>query len=82
MDFKIVESSPKAQQTKAAKAGTAIYPFDSLEVNQSFTVETANVNWKSLRICVYQHNARSKGTKEFIFLKHDDLGVCEVARIA
>ena len=82
MAFEIVESSPKAKQVTKSKNAAETYPFDQLEIGQSFTAKTDEINWKSLRICVYQRNARNKGAKEFAFIKHDDLGICEVARIA
>ena len=80
-NFEIVESSPIAKE--AAKKATApinkIYPFESLEVGQSFRCKTETINWKSLRVVCSQ---KSKNGKKFIFVKHDGLGVCEVARIA
>lgn len=82
MTFQIVASSPKAKEVSPKHKQNETYPFEQLEVGQSFTAKLDEVNWKSLRICVYQRNARSKGAKEFAFIKHDDLGVCEVARIA
>lgn len=82
MAFEIVQSSPKAKEVAKTKNGQETYPFDQLEVGQSFTAKLDEVNWKSLRICVYQRNSRSNGVKEFAFIKHDDLGICEVACIA
>lgn len=79
--FAIVESSPQTKGVKPKVHANVLYPFDSLEVGQSFTAKLDEVNWKSLRICVYKQNAKHKD-KEFKFIKHDDLGVAEVARIA
>lgn len=78
--FAIVESSPQAKGAAPKPKANVLYPFDSLEVGQSFTAKLDEVNWKSLRICVYKQNAKSD--KQFKFVKHDDLGVAEVARIA
>lgn len=79
--FNIVTSSPQALQSKGEPDKTA-YPFDSLAVGQSFTAQIKEVNWKSIRTSVYQRNSRSKDGRQFKFIKHDDLGVVEVARIA
>lgn len=78
--FAIVESSPQAKGVKPKVNANVLYPFDSLEIGQSFTAKLDEVNWKSLRICVYKQNAKAQ--KQFKFIKHDDLGVAEVARIA
>lgn len=83
MPVQIVESSPKAAEaaeSKKAKREEA-YPFEQLEVGQSFTVPLAECNWKSLRVITYQRNAKYKGEREFAFVKHDDLKLAEVARI-
>lgn len=84
MSIQIVESSPKAKAVADAKREkqAGAYPFEQLDVGQSFTVSLDDCNWKSLRTTVYQRNARYKGEREFAFIKHDDLNVCEVARIA
>jgi hypothetical protein len=79
MDIKITESSPKALANKKTHENE-LYPFESLQVGQSFTVPTEEISWKSLRICVYQRN--KKKLKRFAFVKHDDLGLCEVARLS
>lgn len=87
MSFNIVASSPQAvNETKAEKAKREeMYPFEKLEVGQSFTSPTDAVNWKSLRICVYQRNAREAQKvdgKKFKFINHAELNIVEVARIA
>lgn len=81
MAFEIVASSPKAQELakKANEPSNKIYPFESLEVGQSFTAKLAEINWKSLRVVCSQ---KSKNGKKYLFVKHDELGVCEVARTA
>lgn len=84
MAIQITESSPKAAEAAKVKRETRaeMYPFDQLNVGQSFTVPFDECNWKSLRIIVYKRNAKYKGEREFAFIKHDDLSLVEVARIA
>lgn len=84
MNIEIVASSPLAQEVakKHAAASKVLYPFADLEIGQSFTILIAECNWKSLRTLVYQKNARSMEGVKFKFLKHDDMGLIEVARIA
>ncbi len=89
MSFDIVQSSPEAsklgENETSKTTGVFNYPFDQLEVGQSFTAKLEECNWKSLRICVYQRNDREhkRGSgKKFVFVKHDNLKLCEVARIA
>lgn len=79
--FAIVESSPQAKGLSTKVHANVLYPFDSLEVGQSFTAKLDEVNWKSLRICVYKQNAKN-ADKQFKFIKHADLGVAEVARVS
>ena len=55
------------------------YPFDRLEVGESFTAQIVDTNEKSLRACVIARN--KKGVKKFVFVRHDDLGLLEVGRI-
>lgn len=86
MSYEITQSSPQAQdEAKKLIEDQGKYPFDSLEVGQSFTAKLAEVNWRSLRTCVYQRNSRERANESgrvFKFIKHDNLGVAEVARIA
>jgi hypothetical protein len=91
MSIEFTKSSPQAlaiRERKASEQSTkAFYDFDRLNDGESFTVPIAECNWKSLRTIVYKKNKefrRGDGTqgREFIFIKHDDLGICEVARIA
>lgn len=82
----IVDSSPAAlaliEKRKAdGQAPRPNYPFEELEPGKSFTFQTSAVNWESLRTMVYKKNKLHKGAKEFVFIKHDDIGVVEVARI-
>lgn len=91
MSIKIMQSSPQAVavmngEPKPQAVQPIKYPFDELEKGTSFTIPLDECNWKSLRTVVYQRNAkyrRADGTcdKEFLFIKHDDLGLVEVARI-
>lgn len=92
----ICQSSPKAEeyalkfvaekekQEKPKVKQNVIYPFDDLEVGQSFTLPLDGCNWKSLRISTYHKNARdrSKEGRHFAFFKHEEINLCEVARIA
>jgi len=85
MAIEIVASSPKAiELMKEGKRseGTIVYPFDKLEVGQSFTVPIADGKYQSLHAI-----ASRKGklqSKKFAIIRHDDLTppVFEVARIA
>lgn len=82
----IVESSPAAKALADRRAASdaplrASYPFDDLKLGQSFTYKIDAVNWKSLRVLMYKKNKEYAGTREFAFLKHDDVGIVEVARI-
>jgi hypothetical protein len=76
MTIEIVSSSPKALE--AAKAAVR-YPFDKLEVGQSFTVPAADCNVASLQAIA---SRKSKKGVKFKVIRHDDLAVVEVARIA
>lgn len=74
MNFEIIESSPLAKGLveKAATSRTKpepMYPFDQLEVGQSFTVPLEFEKWKSLRSMTYQ---KSRKEKRFMFIKHDN----------
>ena len=87
MTFEIRASSPEAvEAAKKIEAAAAKYPFDTLEVGSSFTAKIDEVNWKSLRTCVSQRNTRERANvgsgKVFKFIKHDTLGLVEVARLA
>lgn len=84
--YEITHSSPQAMElAKTAADQQAKYPFDKLEVGQSFTCKLSECNWKSLRTCVYQRNTRERANEsgvEFKFIKHDALSLVEVARIS
>ena len=78
----IVESSPQALElAKSHKeaTGNLVYPFDSLNVGQSFTVKLSEAKVGSLQsLC----SRKSKGGKQFKILKHEAQDILEVARIA
>lgn len=89
--IEICDSSPAAKDLAAKASSGGLYPFDKLQVGQSFKLNLEGCNWKSLRTIVYKRNAserkaeaasvRNETAKEFAFIKHDALGVVEVARI-
>lgn len=87
MEINFIGLSPQALAIKNKEAEAkkpAMYPFDDLEVDKSFTIPIDQCNWKSLRICMYKKNAEYKQLgieKQLIFIKHDALGLVEVARI-
>ncbi len=82
MSYQIVQSSPQAMATgKTAKKTTTNFPFDSLEVGQSFLVPVEDFAEQSVR------NAASKAGKKlsrrFCVVKHSALhNVFEVGRLA
>lgn len=86
MSFEITHSSPQAvAAAKEAEESQNKYPFDKLQVGQSFTAKLSEINWKSLRTSVYQRNTRERAKEsgvQFKFIKHDGLDLVEVARIS
>lgn len=85
IEVKIVESSPKAKQASERMIDKnqpkLRYPFDELSVGQSFTVEKAEANLRSLQVRASQ---KSKDGKRFVVVVHDELNppLVEVARTA
>lgn len=81
MSIQIVASSPKALEVAKEKphSNGATYPFNELEVNQSFTLPKAEANVKSLQVIA---SRKSKGGKRFVVVVHDELSLVEVARTA
>lgn len=80
MSLPIVDSSPLMAAAEVEKPQPRIlYPFDSLELSQSFTVKIVGNNAKSLRACVRQRN--KKDVKKFALVAHIDLGILEVGRV-
>ena len=83
--FEIIESSPVAMamhKEKPSARGQSFekYPFNSLNLGDSFTVPFEFEKWKALRANVHNRNARSNG-KEFAFIRHEELKLFEIARI-
>lgn len=79
MKFEIVTSSPEAIAA-SEKEQDEKYPFEELDVNQSFRAQTKDVNKNSLRTLVYQRNKRNSD-KQFSFIEHKEMKICEVARV-
>lgn len=82
MTIEIVDSSPQAVElaktVDVTKKGVK-YPFAKLEKGKSFTVSYDDANLNSLQVLCSQ---KSKDGKVFKLLKHDELKIAEVARIA
>ena len=82
MSYQIVQSSPQAMATgETAKKTTTNFPFEALEVGQSFLVPLNDFAEQSVR------NAASKAGKKlsrrFCVVKHSALhNVFEVGRLA
>ncbi len=82
MSYQIVQSSPQAMATgETAKKTTTNFPFEALEVGQSFLVPVEDFAEQSVR------NAASKAGKKlsrrFCVVKHSALhNVFEVGRLA
>ena len=85
MSIQIVASSPQAEEIRknpnaVVKTGLRTrYPFDKLEIGQSFTLPKAEANLKSIRLIA---SRKSKDGKRFEVLEHETPPVVEVARIA
>ena len=82
MSYQIVQSSPQAMATgETTKKTTTNFPFEALEVGQSFLVPVEDFAEQSVR------NAASKAGKKlsrrFCVVKHSALhNVFEVGRLA
>ncbi len=83
MTYQIMESSEKA---KSIIDGTAKglnakihFPFDKLEVGQSFAVSINDVNVNTLR--TYASRYGRDNNSKFAVLTHKEAGLYEVARI-
>lgn len=55
------------------------YPFDDLQVNQSFTTPIAKAKLLSMKSVA---SRKSKNGKRFVVVIHEDLGIIECARVA
>ena len=88
----IYESSPKAKdRINPANVGTgetsfpvgqAKYPFSMLLIGQSFVVVNKEDRKQQLRLTAYAASFGRRHNKKFLVLKHVDLNLFEVARIA
>ena len=83
MTIEIVESSPAAIQLAQAlqdkSANSKKYPFDDLNVGQSFRMKLADANVASLRAIA---SRKSRNGLMFKVIIHEGEGLAEVARIA
>jgi len=77
MKFQIVESSKEAIEAPEEQSS---YPFDALEVGQSFLVAMAANNGPALRTAASR--ASKKLERKFRVVAWSDLGKFEVARLA
>ena len=90
MKYETYECSPQAKekvQTTEDKFGLeakgkswAKYPWDSMEIGKCFVVPFEAGKDKSLRTSAAQQ--KSKTGKSFVVIKHKDLKIFEVARVA
>ena len=82
MDFELVPSSPEALNSKQLETRSRIdYPFDKMQVGQSFAVAFGVVTEQALRTAVSRRNKYTDGWK-FRVLKHNEHSTYEVARIS
>lgn len=91
MNYAVVQCSQKASmkinKTRAQPDAPAYvntsalvkYPIDQLEVGQAFAVKYEDSHEGSLRTIVYVRG--KKDGKKFTIIRHNDIGVYEVARI-
>lgn len=84
MSIPIVQSSSKAAEIaklyEQQKHTLTVYPFDQLEVGQSFSVELDEKKYKSIHAIASRKGKMQK--KKFVVIRHTDLNLLEVARIA
>lgn len=86
MAYPIYPASP--QMNKFIVQGTQIdeydngskYPFAYMNVGESICIPLAELNEKSVRVCM--SNIKARTFKVFKMIKHPELGVAEVGRIA
>ena len=79
MTIEIVDSSPQAKAAAVGVKGNPTYPFDKLEVGQSFRLPLDECNTASLQVIT---SRKSKGGKRFKMFRHEADNLVEVARIA
>lgn len=90
MSYNIVESSPQAKSKIASYEDNvgvsynnhhrAKYPFEELKIGNSFTIPVGEASDGVLRTLAT--NKGKKLGKKFSVIKHTDLALIEVARIA
>ena len=81
MAFEIVESSPQALELAKQPKGSGgnVYPFNDLQLGQSFRLKLSEAKVASIQsLC----SRKSKDGKVFKLVKHEEIDVLEVARIA
>jgi hypothetical protein len=82
MSYKIVEWSPEAHDLSQSSGSRIIgrekYPWNKIEIGQSFTVPFDDANADSLRTYCYYQSKRLN--KTFRFLKHEQFKLYEIAR--
>ena len=79
MTVQIVASSPKALEAGESNERKEKYPFELLEVKQSFTLALEGANLASLRTLA---SRKSKNGKRFVVVVHQEHSLIEVARTA
>ena len=82
MSYQIVQSSPQAMATgETAKKTTTNFPFEALEVGQSFLVPVEDFAEQTIRNAAAK--AGKKLSRRFCVVKHSALhNVFEVGRLA
>ena len=87
--YKIVTCSEKAkamiettegEPVKYNAASYLLYPLDSMKIGDAFAVPFDHVREDSLRTVMSRKGKKKR--KKFVVLKHDDMKVFEVARVA
>lgn len=73
----IVKSSPEAMQIKSGKVKQSYYPWNEIEIGQSFIVKSGTVKKTTLE--PYVHRMSKKLGKVFVLKDHGDYGF-EVCR--
>lgn len=85
MTIQIVASSPQAEELRknpnaiVTQGQRTVYPFDKLEIGQSFTLPKAEAKIKSIKLIA---SRKSKDGKRFTVIEHESPAVVEVARIS
>ena len=77
MSFTLVPSSPAMAEAKEHESVT--YPFEDMEIGQSFTVAFADANEVNLRTAASR--ASKRFSKKFKVVKHSEYSCYEVGRV-